>query len=292
MTLPRSVSPSVIVAAATLATIVGFASPLAAQASKVVVWVRPASDDEMRLLPSSSPTLRRLARSGVSLPGLSRVDATEVVRALRELGKSLPKRQFRELGVATKNPEKDALSALRRRFGKAPPASKKDAEAVERLREAGGGKGGSVEVDGDSAASATKPRSSPLTKDVMDALDDGVRLVLKVESRRPTDATEQRQLDDQLTSLGETIGAFDGLEPVALVIVLLPESGRPALLIAGRGVKRARVSRQRPDSDDLAAGIARLVRASATKGDPTWLLTILENDARTKLNNAAKERSR
>lgn len=291
MTLPRSISRSVIVAATALAAVVGFASPLAAQASKVIVWVRPASEDEMRLTPSSSPSLRRLARSGVSLPGISRVSDAEVVHALREFGKSLPERQFREIGVVGKASDNDALAALRKRFGKPPPASKKDAAAVERLRKAGGGKGGrGVEIAGGSATSGTTRRSSRLAKDVIGALDDGARLVLKVESRRPTDATEQRELDDRLASLAETIGAFDGLERVALVVVLVPQSGRPALLIAGQGLKRARVSRQRPDAADLVAGLARLVRAAAAvkKGDATWLLSSLENDARTRLNNAGK----
>ena len=289
MSLSRSIASSVVV---TIATFAVLPSTLIAQANRIVVWVRPAASDEMLLAPDSSPALRNLARDGVSLPSVSRIDGAELVGALRALGKSLPDRQFHEIGAAGPKLADDPLAALRRRFGKPPPASRKDADAVKRLRKAGG-EGGNLDVDDGSSGSKARPRSGGLAEAVTDAFDDGARLVLKIDSSGPTDATGKRRIDGLLASLSQALDSFDGVERVALVVVLLPENRRPAVLIKGSGFKRARVSRQRPDATDFAAGLARLLRAdnAAKKGDATWVLSSLQDDARRKLDRTAKGES-
>ena len=62
-----------------------------------------------------------------------------------------------------------------------------------------------------------------------------------------------------------------------MVVVLVPASGRPALLAAGSGFKRARVCKGSPGGAELAAGVAGLVDpGSKASADWSWILKLLE----------------
>ena len=296
------------------ATLIDSSDAAEGAASKVVVWIRPAAATEVELSPTDVPALRRLARRGASFPSLGFVDGNELVTSLRKLGKSLGAGKFHEIGAPPSSSGETqrggsggagsggagsggagsggALDELVRRLGKPPPVSKDDADAVSRLRKASGGRGRSVEVSG---GAEPKPKAEPkrsssqLSKEIEGALGDGARLVLRVDALVPASGEEQRARDRELESLAEVVGAYDRGGPAILIVVLLPQGQRPVMILAGQGVKKARVSRRRPDGKEFLAGVRGILRA-AQKGssDLLWLLSVLEIEARASVSSNSK----
>jgi hypothetical protein len=279
------------------------AQALAADGRRVVVWVRPASDEEMRLSPEAAPALRRLAQSGVSFPALGADAGGEVVAALRKLGAELSAERlfgpafegcFREVGAPANAPVRsDPLAELVARFGKPPPVSKEEAEAVARLRRASGSKRDrGLEVDeagaGDSertpaSAGNETTAAAVWTAEVASAFSGGARLVLRidrVDAALPARGEDRRAADRTLEALAEEIGGVEGRNASVLIVVLVPPSGPPALIAAGGGFRNGRVVRKQPSAADIAAGVGRLVGGSsaielASGGDAAWLAAAL-----------------
>ena len=233
--------------------------PLYSQAgTRVFVWVRPASEADLQLSAKDAPNLRKLARCGAALPRLGSIDAEVLASELRKSGASLPEGKFRELGQKAggdgKPPVSDALARLRAKFGK-PKAPK----TVEKK------------------APQTSAATAKLVSNVFSSFDGGARLVLKKEPAMTASAEHCRELDKRI---GEMISEFNlGINggEVALVVVLVPATGRPALLAAGGGFKRARICKGSPGGGDIAAGVASLIDpGSKTTANWNWILNLLE----------------
>ena len=223
--------------------------------TRVFVWVRPASEADLRLSAANAPNLRKLARCGAALPRLSTLDAGLLASELRKSGGLLPQGKFQEIGqtaaAAAKPTGGDALARLRAKFGKPKKVEKAPSQA-----------------------SVATPQ---LAEKVFDSFDAGARLVFKTEPSMSASADHCRELDKRI---GEMITQFDlekGGSAAAVIIVLVPASGQPALLAAGSGFKRARVCRGSPGGAEIAAGVAGLVDpGSKTAADWSWILKLLE----------------
>ena len=223
--------------------------------TRVFVWVRPASEADLRLSTANAPNLRKLARCGATLPRIAPLDTDILASELRKSGARLPEGKFREIGQKTEAVAKasvnDALARLRAKFGKPKKEEKKTPQ--------------------------TSIATPQLANKVFDSFDAGARLVFKAEPSMSASPEHCRELDKRI---GEMIAQF-GLEKtgsaVAVVVVLVPASGRPALLAAGSGFKRARVCKGSPGGAELAAGVAGLVDpGSKTSADWSWILKLLE----------------
>lgn len=232
--------------------------PLYSQAgSRVFVWVRPASEADLRLSTADAPNLRKLARCGAALPRLSSLDTNLLAAEMRKSGALLPQGKFSELGqkaaAAAAPAEGGALARLRKKFGK--PKDKDTA----------------------SKPATTSVATPQMVSKVFDSFDAGARLVFKTEPSMTASADHCRELDKRI---GEMISQFDlekGGGDVALLVVLVPTSGRPAMLAAGNGFKRAKVCKGSPGVTAIPAGIASLVDPGGkSSADWSWILNILE----------------
>jgi hypothetical protein len=230
--------------------------PLFSQAgTRLFVWVRPASDADLRLSKSSAPNLRKLARCGAALPRLSSLAADTLAAEMRKSGGLLPQGKFSELGqkAAAKTPSaaESALARLRAKFGKNKPEAAKPSQT-----------------------SAATPQ---LVNKIFSSFDKGARLVFKAEPSMTATADHCRELDKRI---GEMVSQFD-LEKdggdIALLVVLVPASGQPAMIAAGNGFKRAKICKGSPGAAAIAAGITGLVDpGSKSAADWSWILNILE----------------
>ena len=230
--------------------------PLFSQAgTRLFVWVRPASEADLRLSKSSAPNLRKLARCGAALPRLSSLAAGALAAELRKSGGLLPQGKFSELGqaVAAANAPAagGALARLKARFGKPKGDDVKPAQTL-----------------------AATPQ---LVNKIFSSFDKGARLVFKTEPSMTATAEHCRELDKRI---GEMVSQFDlekGGGDVALLVVLVPASGRPAMIAAGNGFKRAKICKGSPGAAAIAAGITGLVDpGSKSAADWSWILNILE----------------
>lgn len=233
--------------------------PLYSQSgTRVFVWVRPASEADLQLSTKNAPNLRKLARCGAALPRLGSLDAAVLASELRKSGARLPEGKFREIGQKTSAGDapavSDALARLRAKFGK--PKAPKPAEKK---------------------SPQTSAATTKLVSKVFDSFDGGARLVLKKEPKMTASADHCRELDKRI---GEMISEFkleEGGGEVALVVVLVPATGRPALLAAGNGFKRARICKGSPGDADIAAGVAGLIDPGGkTTANWNWILNLLE----------------
>lgn len=231
-------------------------APLFAQAgTRLFVWVRPASEADLRLSKSSAPNLRKLARCGAALPRLSSLAADALAAEMRKSGGLLPQGKFSELGQAAapaKAPATaGALARLRAKFGKPKNAAVKPAQT-----------------------SAATPQ---LVNKVFSSFDKGARLVFKAEPSMTVSADHCRELDKRV---GEMVSQFelekDGGD-IALLVVLVPTTGQPAMIAAGSGFKRAKICKGSPGAAAIAAGITGLVDpGSKSAADWSWILNLLE----------------
>ena len=233
--------------------------PLYSQAgTRVFVWVRPASEADLQLSAKDAPNLRKLARCGAALPRLGSIDAEVLASELRKSGAGLPEGKFSELGQKAAEDGKpavsDALARLRAKFGKP-----KTPKVVEKK------------------APLTSAATAKLVSNVFSSFDGGARLVLKKEPTMTASAEHCRELDKRI---GGMISEFNlGISggEVALVVVLVPATGRPALLAAGGSFKRARICKGSPGGGDIAAGVASLIDpGSKTTANWNWILNLLE----------------
>ncbi len=236
-----------------------FSEPLYSQTgTRVFVWVRPASEANLQLSAKDAPNLRKLARCGAALPRLGSIDVEVLASELRKSGASLPEGKFRELGqkaAANGKPAAgSALARLRAKFGK-PKAPKTE----------------------DKKAPQTSAATAKLVSNVFSSFDGGARLVLKKEPTMTASAEHCRELDKRI---GEMISEFSLAKSggeVALVVVLVPATGRPALLAAGGSFKQARICKGSPRGADIAAGVAGLIDpGSKTTANWNWILNLLE----------------
>ena len=230
--------------------------PLFSQAgTRLFVWVRPASEADLLLSKSSAPNLRRLARCGAALPRLSSLAAGALADEMRKSGGLLPQGKFSELGQAAPAVNTPAaggaLARLKARFGKSKGDDVKPAQTL-----------------------AATPQ---LVNKIFSSFDKGARLVFKTEPSMPATADHCRELDKRI---GEMVSQFDlekGGGDVALLVVLVPASGRPAMIAAGNGFKRAKICKGSPGAAAIAAGITGLVDpGSKSAADWSWILNILE----------------
>ncbi|MEC8934650.1 MAG: hypothetical protein VX958_04240 [Planctomycetota bacterium] len=230
--------------------------PLFSQAgTRLFVWVRPANDADLRLSKSSAPNLRKLARCGAALPRLSSLTADALAAEMRKSGGLLPQGKFSELGqkaaAKTAPAAGSALARLREKFGKSKPEATKPSQT-----------------------SAATPQ---LVNKIFSSFDKGARLVFKTEPSMTATADHCRELDKRI---GEMVSQFD-LEKsggdIALLVVLVPASGQPAMIAAGNGFKRAKICKGSPGAAAIAAGITGLVDpGSKSAADWSWILNILE----------------
>ena len=230
--------------------------PLFSQAgTRLFVWVRPASEADLRLSKSSAPNLRKLARCGAALPRLSSLATDALAAEMRKSGGLLPQGKFSELGQAAVTANAPAaggaLARLKARFGKS--------------------KGDDVKPPQTLAA------TPQLVNKIFSSFDKGARLVFKTEPSMTATADHCRELDKRI---GEMVSQFDlekGGGDVALLVVLVPASGRPAMIAAGNGFKRAKICKGSPGAAAIAAGITGLVDpGSKSAADWSWILNILE----------------
>ena len=230
--------------------------PLFSQAgTRLFVWVRPASEADLRLSKSSAPNLRKLARCGAALPRLSSLATDALAAEMRKSGGLLPQGKFSELGqaapAASTPAAGGALARLKARFGKSKGDDVKPAQTL-----------------------AATPQ---LVNKIFSSFDKGARLVFKTEPSMPATADHCRELDKRI---GEMVSQFDlekGGGDVALLVVLVPASGRPAMIAAGNGFKRAKICKGSPGAAAIAAGITGLVDpGSKSAADWSWILNILE----------------
>ena len=230
--------------------------PLFSQAgTRLFVWVRPASEADLRLSKSSAPNLRKLARCGAALPRLSSLATDALAAEMRKSGGLLPQGKFSELGqaaAAANTPAAGgALARLKARFGKSKGDDVKPAQTL-----------------------AATPQ---LVNKIFSSFDKGARLVFKTEPSMTATADHCRELDKRI---GEMVSQFDlekGGGDVALLVVLVPASGQPAMIAAGNGFKRAKICKGSPGAAAIAAGITGLVDpGSKSSADWSWILNILE----------------
>ena len=230
--------------------------PLFSQAgTRLFVWVRPASEADLRLSKSSAPNLRKLARCGAALPRLSSLATDALAAEMRKSGGLLPQGKFSELGQAAVTANAPAaggaLARLKARFGKSKGDDVKPAQTL-----------------------AATPQ---LVNKIFSSFDKGARLVFKTEPSMTATADHCRELDKRI---GELVSQFDlekGGGDVALLVVLVPASGRPAMIAAGNGFKRAKICKGSPGATAIAAGITGLVDpGSKSAADWSWILNILE----------------
>ena len=230
--------------------------PLFSQAgTRLFVWVRPASEADLRLSKSSAPNLRKLARCGAALPRLSSLATDALAAEMRKSGGLLPQGKFSELGQAAVTANAPAaggaLARLKARFGK---------------------------PEGDDVKPAQTLAATPqLVNKIFSSFDKGARLVFKTEPSMTATADHCRELDKRI---GEMVSQFDlekGGGDVALLVILVPASGRPAMIAAGNGFKRAKICKGSPGATAIAAGITGLVDpGSKSSADWSWILNILE----------------
>ena len=230
--------------------------PLFSQAgTRLFVWVRPASEADLLLSRSSAPNLRKLARCGAALPRLSSLATDALAAEMRKSGGLLPQGKFSELGQAAVTANAPAaggaLARLKARFGKSKGDDVKPAQTL-----------------------AATPQ---LVNKIFSSFDKGARLVFKTEPSMTATADHCRELDKRI---GEMVSQFDlekGGGDVALLVVLVPASGRPAMIAAGNGFKRAKICKGSPGATAIAAGITGLVDpGSKSSADWSWILNILE----------------
>ena len=250
----RSLNTTAFLAVLLLGLLVG--GPLFSQAgTRLFVWVRPASDADLRLSKSSAPNLRKLARCGAALPRLSSLASDALAAEMRKSGGLLPQGKFSELGqaaAAANTPAAGgALARLKARFGKSKGDDVKPAQTL-----------------------AATPQ---LVNKIFSSFDKGARLVFKTEPSMTATADHCRELDKRI---GEMVSQFDlekGGGDVALLVVLVPASGQPAMIAAGNGFKRAKICKGSPGAAAIAAGITGLVDpGSKSAADWSWILNILE----------------
>jgi hypothetical protein len=245
--------------------------------SQVVVWVRAANDLEMRLSPETVPALRDLARNGVSLPRLTRLTAGEIVAALSPLRAALGKEGYRQVGSDREEDGADgASSRLAAKFGEPPPVSEEEKEILRRLREAAGDKAPET-TPGTPEAPGTPDASGPAAGEqraqaVLEGLREGARLVVAVDGDPAGEGAATEAHDRELAAVVRKAGLEGKAGPRrAILLVLIPTTGRPALVAAGAGLKKGRVSRLEPGAEELAAAVARFLGlAEAAPGSASW----------------------
>ncbi len=262
--------------------------------SRVFVWVREASDVEMRLTASDVPSLRYLARSGTSFPEVGRTSLDEVAAAVRKAaaGARAPCREITDDGSGTavigEGDDNDggkpsALDELQRRLGKPPPKQRtSDAESppvekpdrvdgggstLDRLRKRAGGKSTA------GSSPPAKSRRGDFAQRAVATFDAGARFVLRVDRRSATSSDITRR-DNDLGRLMRTCrvdakAANDARRGI-VAVVLIADDGTGAVVMAGRGVGRALVCRRTLNAEDIGRGLASLLRGSATK-QPAWI---------------------
>jgi len=218
-----------------------------------------------------------MAREGVSLKRVVRADRASIVSAIRDLGTQLGTTKFNELGASKKAAKDDPLAELVGRFGKPPPVSQGDVEAINRLR--GGKSGGSKKITvagGDDKATRALVRK--LSTGVADAIEGGARVILQVDNSAPVTDDDIRVADAKLATLSDALGVFGSRGSTMLMVVLVPQGGRPTILVAGAGVRKARVSTTSVDTSDLAAGLSWIAGRADKSSDAarTWLAGALE----------------
>ena len=174
---------------------------------------------------------------------------------MRKAGGLLPEGKFNEVGqkaAADDAPAAgSALARLRAKFGK--------------------GKAGAAKP------SPTSVATPQLVDKVFRSFDKGARLVFKTEPSMAVSADHCRELDKRI---GEMVSQFElekGEGDVALLVVLVPSTGRPAMIAAGNGFKRAKICKGSPGVQAIAAGVVGLVDpGSKSAADWSWILNILE----------------
>ena len=80
--------------------------------TRVFVWVRPASEADLRLSTANAPNLRKLARCGATLPRIATLDTDILASELRKSGALLPEGKFREIGQKTGAAAKASVLSL------------------------------------------------------------------------------------------------------------------------------------------------------------------------------------
>ncbi|MBN1441495.1 MAG: hypothetical protein JXA90_02250 [Planctomycetes bacterium] len=272
--------------------------------AQLVVWIRPASDAEMRLDPESAPALRRLARQGVSFPALAPLAREPLIASLRQLGREISP-DYREVTARVDSPE-DSLARLLSDLGAPPPISQEEEKALERLRHAIGRENGRAgmqaaakgesgrddepaskvaapEAPGGGAASQDAAEPALIEESVLDALSGGARLTLILDGEQPSPESpgdrREEALDRIATSLLAGLARRRKLSASsALLVVLFPEDGPPALIAAGHLLKRGRMLGAALDAREIVAGVRRWLGESG-RGTPAekaaWVDEIL-----------------
>lgn len=249
-------------------------------ASQVVLWVRSASEEELRLPADSASVLRLMVRRGVSFPSANRLERSRLLEAARRLGQELGS-AFREvqLGSAGKS---GALAELASTLGKPPPITPEEEKALERL---GKGTAGS-DLEGSPPAGASPTEEEPSAEDdpavaavasLAGALREKSRWVLALDGGASTESAAGLDRDMLLGEIIRAVFKVDtrgekrsGDEPPrrTLVLLLLVETRSPVLVIMGPAFKKGRIHRERLTLADLMAGLRRLLALHERKNDP------------------------
>ncbi|MEC7775322.1 MAG: hypothetical protein VYC32_04425, partial [Planctomycetota bacterium] len=123
----------------------------------------------------------------------------------------------------------------------------------------------------------TSAATPQLVNKVFSSFDKGARLVFKAEPSMAVSADHCRELDKRI---GEMVSQFElekGGGDIALLVVLVPATGQPAMIAAGDGFKRAKICKGSPGAAAIAAGITGLVDpGSKSAADWSWILNLLE----------------
>ncbi len=254
--------------------------------TQVVVWIQAASEKAMRLSRTEAPSLRDLARKGISFPKLGLVVRDTLTKHLRATGKELGK-AYREISIGEPSKD-DPLAKLISQLGKPSPVSEKEKKAFERLRAAS-----EPTSDGSPAAKREKkPRAKTNAKrdrktkpaeradqKVLKALATGARLVTLVDTLPANVEDKTRDRNFLISRIARaTFSGWGGRGNPShrsyLFVVLIPETGSPALLMAGHALKRGRFFNRELDSEDIVAGVKALLASSSKRrleGLPDWL---------------------
>ena len=121
---------------------------------------------------------------------------------------------------------------------------------------------------------------------VLALLDEGASLVLTVDSEPPEEGEATTILDRELATIAaETSDRTRAGGRRAILLVLVPRGGRPALIAAGAALRKGRVVGRSMDAADIAAAVTLLLGLPQRPGDESaeWFRqTCLQRDPKSR----------